>query len=557
MDAEKLFEKIQSGTGKNPTDIALVLDALITAVIEKTKSGQPVDFAEFGRFSFSEYSRIEFEVNQDFEKLINYRYNNSRPIVIDDGILPVETSAETLQEMPLAPVTADLLSELPVESEQVEETPVLTQLENEMAPAFPEPESANFPETDSFVTETAATETEPEPASGFEDFTAEPFVSSFTESEPEIISSQVDSADEPSPFIGEPEQIILPDEPVSEFSGFVPVTQEIQTPQSDFVSEMPSESVSEPGAVSEDGPPAEPVFSSESTESVSGSQPESQPAFSWNEPEQPAVTPTEGDQIKTDETSDGNTYQYQYLSHAELNKELDKWYIWVLIGLGVIALGAFIYWFMQGDVNKIKTAQKVQIVSDRKDSIVKQNAVNAVLDSIKKDSLTGKLVPALPAPTVTNEGDKGVPVEKTPVTAAPAKVMPDVKPPAKTVSEVKPAVKTPPVQTPEPKKETKPADKPKTVAPTLSTADGLKGTYDESKGGFTLNVASVPSADLAQKAVNSWKAKGYASGYKESVVNGKTIFRVRVGQFPTRAAALTAQEAFKSEVKDAWVDKIK
>ncbi|MCA0446217.1 MAG: SPOR domain-containing protein [Bacteroidetes bacterium] len=559
MDAEKLFELIQSGTGKNPTDIALVLDALITSVIEKTRAGQPVDFAEFGSFTFSEYSRIEFTANQDFAKLINYRYNNSRPIVIDDGILPVETSADTLQEPYLIPPTqADLLSEPQVVPEQTDETPVLTNLETDFAPAFPESESAGFSEPAPSDQEPVFPETSQEPAESHEFIPEEQPVSpTFIESEPEIVLSQVVSADESSPFIGEPEQVILPEEPGSEFIGFESITQKPQD--------------LEPVPATE--PFSEPSVSAVASDSVAEPSAEPQPVFSWTEPEAPATKAAEGEPLKkAEEGEGGNSYQYQYLSHAELNKEMDKWYIWLLIGLGVIALGGFIYWFMQGDVKKLKTAQKVQVASDLKDSIAKQTLVNSVLDSIKNDSIASKEsgVPVIPgqtspgnqqtvvvpstvsaskvpvtAPTETMGAVKGVPATKATVPAMPSKVVTE-----------QPAVKTPPVQKTEPKKEAKPAEQAKPSA-TVGFADGLKGTYDEAKGGFTLNVASMPTAEQAQKAVNSWKAKGYASGYKESVVNGKTIFRVRVGQFPTRAAAIAGQAAFKAEVKDAWVDKIK
>lgn len=549
MDAEKLFENIQSGSGKNPTDIALVLDALITSVIEKTRSGQPVDFAEFGRFSFSEYARIEFTPNSDFAKIINYRYNNSRPIVVEDGILPTETSAENLQSENLKPMVAEAnVSEEMVETSEQPTPSVFADAESEFSSTFPESQSETIGSPEIFQTESESVQNYVSPEA------ETPAV--FSESEPEIVLSQEKTAEEVSPFVGEPEQIFLPEEPNSDFSGFVSEQNEVPV---SIQPETPSETIfsqPEPEKPFVETPPVEP-----------------QPSFSWSEPETASQTeqPAASGAAPTGTNADGSTgYQYQYLSHTELNKEMDKLWIWVLIGLGVIALGGFVYWFMQGDVKKLKKAQQVQTATNLKDSIAQQSLVEKVLDTVKKDSLASQsAVPSsipVPAPATTGKSDAApaavtgkVPVPAV-VTTKENAATPAAKPvqvqKAETKPVVTPAIKPASTVKPEPKKETKPVEQPKPVVSTGSS-DGLKGTFDEAKGGFTLNVASVPSADLAQKAVNSWKAKGYASGYKEAVVNGKSIFRVRVGQFQTRAAAVAGQQAFKSEVKDAWVDKIK
>ncbi|MBN8704670.1 MAG: SPOR domain-containing protein [Bacteroidetes bacterium] len=550
MDAEKLFENIQSGTGKNPTDIALVLDALITSVIEKTRSGQPVDFAEFGSFSFSEYSRIEFAANSDFAKIINYRYNNSRPIVVEDGILPSETSEATLQSGQIIPTLAEVYpTEEPAETTEQDAPSILTGVESDFASPFLESQSEVKASPEIYSTETESIQ---------EVFSSEPGLSTvFAESEPEIALSQEKTTEESSPFIGEPEQIFLPEDSTTDFAGVVTEPNEIP------VYSQQETQPEEPGSAT--GYTQPPV---EAAPSVP------QPSFSWNEPEATGTTEpaeTQGTEQPAGKNADGSTgFQYQYLSHTELNKEMDKLWIWVLIGLGVIALGGFVYWFMQGDVKKLKKAQQVQTASDLKDSIAQESLVNKVLETVNKDSVaalsgatsevpvpapaTGEksvVVPASPAskvpvPAVVTPKENSTPTSAKPVPVQKTESKPVVSPATKTTVPVKPDVK----------KDTKPAEQAK-PAVSAGSADGLKGTYDEAKGGFTLNVASVPSADQAQKAVNSWKAKGYASGYKESVVNGKTIFRVRVGQFPTRAAAIAGQAAFKAEVKDAWVDKIK
>jgi len=532
MDAEKLFEKIQTGSGKNPTDIAHILDALITSQLEKIKAGDRADFAGLGSFGLSETGRLTFTPEPEFERLINFRYNGYGPVVLE-----AESSPAAIPQVLSEPESAG------DSSEEIEAT--VTESPEIISFSDSETESGLLTAENLVIAENLVTE--------------EPGIS-FTE------------INEPSDVLSEPEQIflsepgsseVLPQEPAAtELPESEPA--EVPDPLQDFVPAPASEfeeKQPEPAPVSESELP---VFSQEeipvpvsepapepAAEPTAPAPPEPQP-FTWTEPGPDiSIAPASKEPLPAAPPTDGNTYQYQYLSHTELGKEMDRGWIWFLIAVGVIALGGFIYWFMKNDVAEVKKVKQATPVNAVQVDTAKKT-VPVLPDSVKKDSITVKLpVPAATAVPVGSSPVAAPSESKKPAEAQPSKVVAPVKPAGDQKVKEAPAVK--PAAT-----ETKPKQEPaKASAPATVTSAGLKGTYDEAKGGFTFNVASVPSKDQAEKQVKSWQSKGYASGLKEAQVNGKTLYRIRVGQFASRPEALKALEEFKSVVKDAWVDKIK
>ncbi len=525
MDAEKLFEKIQTGSGKNPTDIAHILDALITSQLEKIKAGDQADFAGLGSFGLSDTGRLTFIPEPEFERLINFRYNGYGPVVLEAESSPA-AGPQVLSE----PQAAEFSEE--IESAVSESPEIIALADSETDPYLVTAEEIVTEEPGiSFaeMTEPSDALSEPEQI-----FLSEPVSGEPETSEP--MAAEMPQADQSD------EQVLLQDF----VPAFAPESEEKQpAPTPESGNELPAftqEEISGPVAEPAPDPVAEPA---------APVPPEPKP-FTWTEPGPDiSISPASSEPLPSAPPSDGNTYQYQYLSHTELGKEMDRGWIWFLIAVGVIALGGFIYWFMKNDVAEVKKVkQATSLPAIQADTAKKTGTV--LPDSVKKDSITVNL--PVPAATETPVGSSPVaaPSEsKKPAEAQPSKVVTPVKPVVDQKVKEIPALK-PAATEPRPKQE--PA---KASAPAPVSAAGLKGTYDEAKGGFTFNVASVPSKEQAEKQVKSWQSKGYASGLKEAQVNGKTLYRIRVGQFSSRPEALKALEEFKAVVKDAWVDKIK
>ena len=97
----------------------------------------------------------------------------------------------------------------------------------------------------------------------------------------------------------------------------------------------------------------------------------------------------------------------------------------------------------------------------------------------------------------------------------------------------KPAAKTNPVETLE---ERKPSSLPKNVA-------------QHAVGKFTVQIASYADEAEAQKTASDLKNKGYSAFYIPATINGKTWYRVSVGQFATQKEAQNYRTEFISSSK--------
>ena len=77
-------------------------------------------------------------------------------------------------------------------------------------------------------------------------------------------------------------------------------------------------------------------------------------------------------------------------------------------------------------------------------------------------------------------------------------------------------------------------------------------------GKFTVQVASQGSEPLAQQKVEELKSKGFSAFYVPAEVNGKTWYRVSVGQFEDRGSALKYRSKLMKEagLQSAVVQKI-
>lgn len=162
-----------------------------------------------------------------------------------------------------------------------------------------------------------------------------------------------------------------------------------------------------------------------------------------------------------------------------------------------------------------------------------------------------------------SEGDDGVPVEgssATPptvtTTAPPAGVpagpaaAPVAKPtPAPTVATAKPApvakpVAPAPVAKPAPA--AKPAEKPATVAKAAPAAAGSSWYSSQPTGNFVVQILGTSSEANAQAFV---KEQGGQYRYFKKVLNGKPLYVITYGSFPSRAAADSAIKTLPAKVQ--------
>jgi cell division septation protein DedD len=95
------------------------------------------------------------------------------------------------------------------------------------------------------------------------------------------------------------------------------------------------------------------------------------------------------------------------------------------------------------------------------------------------------------------------------------------------------------------------------AAPTGASPSAAKDTTRrpaaaEAKGKYTLQVASYNSRVDAEKLASRLKARGFDA----RLVGATKVFRVRIGHYPTRAAATAAARELKAKKIDAFVTEI-
>lgn len=217
-----------------------------------------------------------------------------------------------------------------------------------------------------------------------------------------------------------------------------------------------------------------------------------------------------------------NNYGAGGLSNAELGGESDtkKWII--IISLIVVAIAVAIW---------------IAFHADKKDE--KQATTPVVqTDSVQTET-------AVPVPV--KEDPKAKPTDKK---ATDSKTKP-----------AKDAAKTPAKDTKTAAKTAKPAT-PTTDASgkitvnysALSDVSGIK----EANGAYTISVSSWSKKPAAEKEQQKWENAGVTASVKEIylVDKGGYWYRVQIGRYASRKAALAAVEDVKAEVPDAYVDTV-
>lgn len=150
--------------------------------------------------------------------------------------------------------------------------------------------------------------------------------------------------------------------------------------------------------------------------------------------------------------------------------------------------------------------------------------------------------PAPPAPRP--EPPKAAPAEPPIVAARPPAATPEKKPSA-------PAVDTRPEPVAAaPKPQPKPEPKPATVAQTPARAAPPPTAGD---GRWWVQVVAVSDWDRAHALMTRIEAAGYSGTIQSREAGDKPLFRVRVGAYPTRDAAVKAQSALATDGYGATV----
>ncbi|NUQ80572.1 MAG: SPOR domain-containing protein [Bacteroidetes bacterium] len=519
MDAQKLFEQLQVDTKKNPNDIAVVLDSLITLILEKVQAGTPVDFGELGTFVQSEYGKLSFEVNSDFARLVNYKYETIQPVPIDESLETYAVTADSAES------AAEVSEEISFDDSESPFTEVPA--EEPMAEPVAEPVSepvplpvAEEPETIGFAEESVPELSEPEPVTWDEPAVQE---SDLAEPLPSAVIPEPEPSLSPEPFMAqEPEPASLPEPPAPSL-----VHQEVPAPAS-----IP--------AADTGGPIRPPGF--QASEPVSTPEPAAPKAF-----QAPPAATAEGNK-KIDPTE-------YVLSPTELGSEMDHKKLWGLIALGILILVAAIWYFMSGD-----TAKKEEYLKSASDSVTATQPAKVTPPVTSQDLATAPVNTAH-VKDQTTKTEPVKPAAKTPaepVTTKPAPAQETKKPSSQPVKETKPKEPAPATKTAQAPAE-KPAPKKPAAEPagTTATHAGFQSPIDPAKGGFSINIGSFPTQAAADKLLGQWKAKGYEGIVQAADVNGKQVFRVRLGQFTSRAKALAGLEELKADIPDAWVDRLK
>jgi hypothetical protein len=76
-------------------------------------------------------------------------------------------------------------------------------------------------------------------------------------------------------------------------------------------------------------------------------------------------------------------------------------------------------------------------------------------------------------------------------------------------------------------------------------------------GGWVINLASYASESIAARKLADFESKGVAAEQVAATVNGKPIYRVRIGGFDTRKSATARAETIRQQLglKETWVTK--
>jgi DedD protein len=153
-----------------------------------------------------------------------------------------------------------------------------------------------------------------------------------------------------------------------------------------------------------------------------------------------------------------------------------------------------------------------------------------------------------PKPDVEKQIDERALVHEEPTPAKPVKAEPKPEPKAEAKPEPKAEAK------PEPKAEAKPEPKAEAKAESKPEpkAEAKPEPKPEPKARFTLQLSSFQDRSEAEAYLTQLKANGSASAYvTEADVDGKTFYRVRLGNYRSLDAANDAKADFEKSSKKA------
>jgi len=156
-------------------------------------------------------------------------------------------------------------------------------------------------------------------------------------------------------------------------------------------------------------------------------------------------------------------------------------------------------------------------------------------------------------PPAAPKKDQGTVIASTP----PKKVAPPAaKSQARLIDEKKPVqpksahtAKVITRKAPEPKKAPKPVAVKEVVAEAPATPAAAPAPIQEAKHGYALQLLATSSASRATDLKNVMAGEGYPTYITKTNQSGKLLYRVRIGQYKTRAAAAKVQAAMKRRYK--------
>jgi len=528
MDAGQLFEQLQLKSKQNSNDIAVVLDAVITTIVEKVKSGQSVEFADFGNFKKSEYDKLDFEVSGSFAKIINYKYDGMESVPLSDsdksalsqvmeGYSEEEIEADSsLQETNGIQADDESLSDFVMPSERVIEA------QTDELIAIDEPEPQEFSMSDDQVV------------------LPEPTAASYQNEEPDEYKIDVpEIANETSDANNE-------EKPVDSVSSYVTeILDDIQNQQEEIKPE-PS-----PSFYERDEPVAQPNIRKLDTVIVEESLNEKKKEMPMQ-----SYTSTGYQEPKRQEE---DQYTGAGLSNSELGNDSDgskKWMLILGIAIVGVAIGFWVFFHLdtKDSVKPLADADTTQ--SEIIDSTALAGAGQPAVDPFEDTSSPEEVAP----PKNTKKG-------KTSAKEAKVKeVKKETKAPAKSAvtsnktAAKKEVVKSEPVKSAPVKKSAPVSNQNEATSSTVDYAgigsiSGLKGTFDQSKGGYTITVSSWAKKTQAERELKKWTDVGVAASISEVYLADKNgyWYRVRIGQFKTRKEASSAANEVKNELPGVYV----
>lgn len=528
MDAGQLFEQLQLKSKQNSNDIAVVLDAVITTIVEKVKSGQSVEFADFGNFKKSEYDKLDFEVSGSFAKIINYKYDGMESVPLSDS------DKSALSQV------MESNSEEGVQADSLFQEPTGIQADDESLSDFVMPsEEVIEPQTDELI---EVEESDYQEFSISEDQVVlpEPTASVSENVEPDEYKIDVPE------IVNETSDVNNEVKPVDSVSSYVTeILDDIQNQQEEIKPETSS------SFYERDEPVAQPNIRKLDTVIVEESLNEKKKEMPMQ-----SYTSTGYQEPKRQEE---DQYTGAGLSNSELGNDSDgskKWMLILGIAIVGVAIGFWVFFHLDTKDAAKPLADADTTQSEIIDSTALAGAGQPVVDPFDDTSVPEEV-------TLPKNSKKDKASSKD---AKTKEVKKETKTPAKSaVTSNKPAakkevVKSTPAKS-SPVKKSVPVSNHGDVGSGavdyagIGSISGLKGTFDQSKGGYTITVSSWAKKPQAERELKKWTDVGVAASISEVYLADKNgyWYRVRIGQFKTRKEASAAANEVKNELPGVYV----